>query len=57
MGRKYTIELNYNAAITFDVIAEDEGEALSKARDLAEEADMSQFTLTEEFESKIINIT
>lgn len=55
MERKYTIQLNYNASIVVDVMAEDEGKALDMARDIAEEADMSQFTLTEEFESKIIN--
>jgi hypothetical protein len=57
MERKYTIELNYNAAIIVDVMAKDEGDALGKAREIAEEADMSQFTLTEEFESKVLNIT
>lgn len=53
--RKFTIELNYNASITFDVIAKDEGQALDMARNLAEEADMSQFTITHENESRIIN--
>ncbi|MBR6517610.1 MAG: hypothetical protein IKT40_12335 [Bacilli bacterium] len=53
--RKFTIEMNYNASIIFDVEAEDEGQALDKARNLAEEADISDFTLTHENESRVIN--
>lgn len=51
---KYTIELNYNARIEQTVEAENEGEALDKARELAEEADMDDFTLTSERESRIL---
>ena len=43
--RKFQIQLNYNASIVVDVEAEDEGEALDKARDLAEDADNRQFTI------------
>ena len=52
---KYTIELKYIATTTEVVEAGDEGEALEKARQEAEEADMSEFTLKEELESRIIN--
>jgi hypothetical protein len=51
----FTVEINYNASIIFDVEAKDEGEALDKARNLAEESDISDFTLTHENESRIIN--
>lgn len=52
--RKYTIQLNYNASIVVDVNAENEGEALDKARDIAEDADIRQFTIGGERESQII---
>lgn len=51
----YTIELNYNAKITKVVDAKDEGDALEKARKLAEDSDMTEFIITEEKESKVIN--
>lgn len=51
----YTIELNYNAKITKVVDAKDEGDALEKARQLAEDSDMTEFIITEEKESKVIN--
>lgn len=50
----YIIELNYNARITQTVEADNEGDALEKARNLAEEADMKDFILTNENESRII---
>ena len=53
----YEIELNYNAKITQMVQAENEGEALDKARDLAEEADKSDFIIGEERESRILQTT
>lgn len=53
MGQ-YTIELNYRATITQTVEANDEGEALDKARNLAEEADMENFVIVEELESQMI---
>lgn len=52
---KYTIQMNYKASIVVDVVAQDEGEALDKARDKAEDADMRQFTLGGEMESTIIS--
>ena len=52
----YTVELNYGTAIAFDVVAKDEGEALQKARDLAEQAPMSSFTIVEENRSQILNV-
>lgn len=52
----YTVELNYGATIAFDVTAKDEGEALQKARDLAEQAPMSSFTIVEENRSQILNV-
>lgn len=51
----YTIEFNYNARITKTIEASDEGDALEKARTLAEDADMKEFILTEELASRIIN--
>lgn len=50
----YTIELKYIATITETVEANDEGEALDKARNLAEEADMEDFTIIEELESQMV---
>lgn len=51
---KYKIECNYNATITVDVEANDEGDALGKARDYAEDADIRQFTIGAERESRIL---
>lgn len=51
---KYTIELNYTARIVKMVEANDEGEALDKARNLAEESDMDEFTLVAEHDSRIL---
>ena len=50
----YTIETKYVATITHTVEANDEGEALDKARTLAEEADMEEYVFTEELESQIV---
>ena len=52
---QYTIESKYVVTITHSVEANDEGEALDKARNLAEEADMDEFVVTEELESHIIS--
>ena len=52
--RKYTIQCNYNASIIVEVNANDEGEALDKARDIAEDADIKQFTIGSEGESQIL---
>jgi hypothetical protein len=40
---------------TQTIEANDEGEALDKARNLAEEADMNDFVVVEELESQIIS--
>lgn len=52
--RKYTIQMNYNASIVVDVLADDEGQALDLARDKAEDADIREFTICNEGESKIL---
>lgn len=58
MDKKYTIQLNYNASIIVDVEVEDtphaEGDALEKARNIAEEADIREFTIGNERESQIL---
>jgi len=51
---KYVIELNYNASIIREVEANDEGQALDLARDAAEDADIREFTLGGESESRIL---
>lgn len=56
MASIYTVDLNYKTTITFDVKASDEGKALQKARDLAEQAPMSSFTIVEEDRSRIVNV-
>lgn len=53
---KYIVELQYTASIQVSVEADNEGSALDKARDVAEEADMAEFSLISEQESKIISI-
>lgn len=53
MGR-YTIQYNFNASIVVDVDAKDEGEALEKGRNVAEEADIKQFTICGEREAQIV---
>lgn len=56
--KKYTIQLNYNASIIVDVEVENtpnaEGEALEKARNIAEDADIREFTIGSERESQIL---
>ena len=52
--KKYTIQYNYNASIVVEVNANDEGEALEKGRNIAEDADIKQFTICNERESQII---
>ena len=56
MANLYTVELNYRAVITVDVSAEDEGEALTKARELAEMAPMNSFSLADESHSRIVQV-
>ena len=57
--KRYTIEFNYNASIVVHVEGDfnDEGEALDKAREIAEDADINEFTIGEEKESKILNLS
>ena len=50
----YTIQYNFNASITVEVEANDEGEALEKGRNIAEEADIKQFTICGEREAQIV---
>ena len=52
----YTIKIEYKAHYMATVEAKDEGEALHKAREMAEEADANDFVLTEENESRIVSI-
>ena len=56
MANKYTVELKYLTACVFEVEANDEGEALTKARELAEMAPMSSFSIVEEEASQILNV-
>ena len=50
----YKIQYNYNASIIVEVDAKDEGEALEKGRNIAEEADIKQFTICGENEAQIV---
>lgn len=52
---QFTIELNYNASIIEVVEAEDEGQALDKARSLAEEADLNEYAIGTEQDARILN--
>lgn len=54
MGQ-FNIELNYIASIIKHVEADNEGDALEKARNLAEESDINEFVIVEERESRIIS--
>lgn len=57
--KKYTVQLNYNASIIVDVTVDGnsptaEGDALEKARNIAEDADIREFTIGNERESQIL---
>jgi hypothetical protein len=52
---KFTIQCNYNASIVVEVDAKDEGEALDKARNKAEEADIKEYVICGERESQILS--
>ena len=54
MQNRFTIRLNYDASYTAEVVAENEGEALDKARNMAEDADMKEFVICGERESQIL---
>lgn len=56
MANLYSVELNFDTSIVLEVEANDEGEALAKARELAEMAPMSRFSITEEHNSRILNV-
>jgi hypothetical protein len=51
---KFKIQYNFNASIVVEVEAKDEGDALEKGRNIAEEADIKQFTLCGEREAQIL---
>lgn len=58
---KYTIQMNYIASMVVEVEVEGhgpelEGIAMDKAREIAEDADMREFTINSEVESKILSI-
>lgn len=53
---KYTIEMTYLTTMQVVVNANHEGEALDKARDIAEEADINEFSLGEEREAQIVSV-
>ncbi len=52
---KFTIKMNYKASIIFDVDAENEGDALDKARELAEDADVREFSICNELPAEILS--
>lgn len=56
---KYTIQMNYNASIIVDVEVENtpdaEGKAMEKAREIAEEADIREFSICGEREAQVLN--
>lgn len=52
--KRYTIQCNYKAHIIVEVEGEDEGEALNKAREIAEDADNSEYTIGVEEEFAIL---
>lgn len=52
--KRYSIQCNYKAHFIAEVEAEDEGEALNKAREMAEDADISDFTIGAEDEFQIL---
>ncbi len=58
MKKKYTVQLNYKASIIVDVEVENspnaEGDALEKARNVAEDADIREFTIGNELESQVL---
>ena len=55
---QYTIKLNYNASYTVTVEGDfrNEGDALDAARNMAEDADMSELTIEDEKESQILEV-
>lgn len=56
--KRYTIQMNFTASIVVDVEVENtpdaEGKALEMARNIAEDADIKEFTIGRELESQIL---
>ena len=52
----YSIEFTYLASTVVSVEANDEGEALAKAREIAEDTDASMFIIGEEHAAEIQTI-
>ena len=50
---KYTVCITYNARYITEVVADNEGDALAKAREEAENADARQFSILEETNTNI----
>ena len=48
--------MSYIATIDVEVEANDEGEALDRARDVAEDADMNEYVLTTEREAQVLAV-
>lgn len=51
MAHFYEVQKKYVATLTLVVEAEDEGDAYTKAEELAEETDINQFVIGTEMES------
>ena len=51
---KFLIKLLYETSIVVDVEAETEAEALTKAREVADNADEKEFSITKEIGSEVI---
>ena len=51
----FTIKLSYNAVIELSVEAEDEGKAMDKAREIAESADIRQFSIFGENNAEVLS--
>ena len=51
---KYVISVNYDATDVAEVDANDEGDALGKARQMAEEADVREFQIRNEKEARVL---
>ena len=51
---KFRIRCNFNASYEVEVMANDEGEALEKATNMAEDADNREFVIYGQGESQII---
>jgi hypothetical protein len=52
---KFVVQLTFNAVLDTVVEAEDEGEALDKARENAEKADIRQFYLFGEQNARVVH--